>query len=891
MKPYAQPPDWANRLLARFIPSDLLEELLGDLHEQFEQQVAEVGAAKARQLYVLEVLKFCRPYFLKRRAIHHKQLSPVTQFNPYSQQEYRTILFFNPTMIRNYLKIAWRNVIHNKTFSAINILGLALGMACSLLIFLWIQDEFRVDAYHAHGPQLYNVMERQYYDGKVEAGPSTPGLLADELKKAFPEIKYAAGLSWEDQHTFTVGDRINKEKGRSVGADWFNMYSIPLLAGAAETALSAPTNIAISNKLAQNYFGSAQAAIGKSIRLDNKSDYLITAVFSDIPQNSSERYDYLLSWQDLLNRNEWLKDWGTNASSTRIMLQTDRMGQPADPARLEAKMLSFLKKYNPGLKTGTFDIQLFLQPFQEAYLYSNFKNGYQDGGRIEYVRLFGIVAVVILLIACINFMNLATARSVKRAREVGVRKVIGAARSLLVGQFIGEALLLTLLALVISLVLVWLLLPVFNSLTEKHITFRISDASFWVTLVGMTLLTGLIAGSYPALFLSSLNPIRVLKGTIQFGAGARLFRQSLVVFQFVLSLVLIVGTIVVYRQISYIQTKNLGFDRANLIYVPAEGELASKYTTFKQELLERPGIQSVTYMNGTPTNAFGSTGNVKWPGKDPNLNIEFQFSTVDYDFTKTLKISLKGRDFSPAYGMDSVSYLINQTAARRIGYEDPIGKPLTLWGKPGTIIGVLDDFHQHSLHIAIEPMIIKLSPDLTNQNIIVRTQPGQTKQALASLETVCRELNPKFPFSYKFSDDEFQKLYHSETVVGTLANYFAFLAIFISCLGLFGLATFTAEQRTKEIGVRKVLGASVPSIVTLLSRDFLKLVLLAIIIASPLAWYAMSQWMQGYEYKVGIEWWVFIVAGVLAIGIALLTVSFQSIKAALMNPVKSLKAE
>ncbi|MFC5407917.1 ABC transporter permease [Larkinella bovis] len=874
-----KPPRWADRLLEQFCAPYLLEEVKGDLYERFVRNGQLFGKPYARRQYVRDVLSFLKP----------RAGGPFFQNKPSSTDS--TTSLMNPSMLRNYLKIAWRNIAHNKSFSAINILGLALGMACSLLIGLWIQDEFSTDRFHANGPQLYNVMERQFYDGKVEAGSGTPGLLADELKKEFPEIAYAASLSWEQERTFRVGDQLNKEKGRAAGADWFTMYSIPLLAGTAETALNAPTNIAISRKLAQTYFGSPQAAMGKSIRIDNKDDYQVSAVF-EIPENSSLTYDYLLTWKDLLSHNEWLKDWGTSVPETRIQLAVDRNGVSADPARLEAKMKSFLKTRNPGLQAkGGLDIQLFLQPYQDAYLYSNFKNGYQDGGRIEYVRLFGIVAVFILLIACINFMNLATARSVKRAREVGVRKVVGAGRNGLIGQFLGEALVLTSLALLIALGLVWLLLPTFNGLTEKQITFQFTTVSFWVLLLGMTFVTGLIAGSYPALFLSSLNPIRVLKGSIRFGSGARHFRQGLVIFQFALSMLLMIGTMVVYRQIDFIQTKNLGFDRAGMVYVSSEGELAEKYETFKQELLRKPGIQSVTFMDGTPTNGFGSTGNVQWPGKDPTTNIQFQFSQVDYDFTKTLRVTVTGRDFSKAFGADSTNYLINETAARRIGYKDPIGKPLTMWGKTGTIVGVVADYHQSSMHTAIEPFIAKLSNQAQRKNIIVRIQPGQTKQAMASLETLVRQFNPQFPFRYRFADEAFQQLYRSEILVGTLANYFAFLAIFISCLGLFGLAAFMAEQRTKEIGVRKVLGASVPSIVALLSQDFLKLVLAAIVIASPVAWFAMSRWLQGYVYKIDIEWWVFAVSGLLAVGIALLTISFQSIKAALMNPVRSLRAE
>ena len=769
----------------------------------------------------------------------------------------------------------------------INVLGLALGMASSLLIFLWIQDELGMDRHHANGPQLYNVMERQFYDGKIVAHGATPGLLPDELKRQFPEVVYAAGFTaWDARLTFSAEGKINKESGRWAGADWFKMYSIPLLAGTPETALNAPNNLAISRKIADNYFGSAEAALGKSIRIDNERDYQVTAVFDNLPDNASEKYDFLLNWLDCLNRNAWMNEWGNNGPRTRIMVRPD-----ANVAALESKMRFLMRKLDKEMRPKEFDIQLFLQSYGDAYLYSNFENGQLDGGRIEYVRLFGVVAVFLLLIACINFMNLATARSARRAREVGIRKVIGARRELLIGQFVGEALLLTLLALIVALGFVYGLLPAFNSLTGKNIGLNISDPAFWGLLLAMTVLTGGLAGSYPALFLSSLNPVRVLRGTLKFGSGARLLRQGLVVFQFVLSILLIVGTLIVYRQISYIQTKNLGYDRENLIYIPADGELGAKFQTFKEELLRRPGIQQVSYMGELPVNLGSSTGGVSWTGKDPAVNIQFTQTDVGYDFLKTLNIKVTGRDFSKNYGTDTTNYLINEAAVQRIGYTDPVGKPLTLWGRPGKIIGVMEDFHFQSLHQPIQPLILHLNPVAVGTNVVVRTQPGQTQQALASLELLSRQLNPGFPFTYKFADEEYQKLYKSESVVGSLANCFAFLAIFISCLGLFGLSAFTAEQRTKEIGVRKVLGASVSSIFGLLSKEFLGLVLLAIIISFPIAWWAMTKWLQNFEYKLDLTWWVFALAGVLAIGIALLTVSFQSIKAALMNPVKSLRSE
>jgi len=788
-------------------------------------------------------------------------------------------------MFRNYLKIAWRNLVRNKTFSAINILGLALGMASSLLILLWIQDELSIGAHYPNAPQLYRVMEHGIADGRIVTDEDTPGILADELKKQFPEVVYAAGMSGREEYVLTAGGKTARQTGHYAGADWFRLYGVPLLIGTPETAINRPGSVAISAKLAAIYFGDPQKAMGKSIRLDNWFDVQVTAVFSNLPANSPDWYEYVLNWDDYLRREPWLNEWSNAGPGTRLQLRPD-----ADLANVNAKLKTFLKGRNKDI-SPTFNIQLFLQPEMEAYLYSNFKNGKRDGGRIEYVRLFIIVAVFLLLIAGVNFMNLATARSVKRAREVGVRKVVGAKREALIGQFMGEALLLTALALVLAIVLVGLTLPLFNQLTDKQLTLPINKSSFWATLLALLVLMGGLAGSYPALFLSSLNPVRVLKGGLRFGAGAQLFRRGLVVFQFVLSMLMIVGTMVVYRQLQYIQTKNLGYDRENLIKIPSAG-LRPNYQTFKQELLKMPGIQAVTNTALNPLGNSNTTEGVSWSGKDPNAAISFNQTIVGYDFAKVLKLKfIRGRDFSPAFGTDSSNYLINQAAAKRIGYKDPVGQPLTFWDKPGKIVGLIEDFHFNSLHKAITPMVIRLSANAVYENILIRTQPGQTKQALVSIETLYRQLNPNFPFSYLFIDSEYEQVYKSETVIGTLATIFACLAIFIACLGLFGLATFTAEQRTKEVGVRKVLGASVGSIVTLLSKDFLKLVLIAIVIASPIAWYAMNRWLQDFAYKIDIEWWVFALAGLLAVGIALLTVSFQSMKAALMNPVKSLRSE
>ncbi len=789
-------------------------------------------------------------------------------------------------MFRNYLTIAWRNIVRNKTFSAINIGGLTLGMASSLLILLWIQNELSVGTQYPNAPHLYRVMENEIADGRIVTDEDTPGILADELKKHFPEVVYAAAMSDREEHVLTAGGKTARQTGHYAGADWFRLYGVPLLIGTPETTVNTPGSVAISAKLAHIYFGSPQKAVGKSIRFDNWLTYQVTAVFTDLPTDTPEPYEYVLTWADYQRREPWTRVWENTGPRTRLQLRPD-----ADVANVNAKLKTFLKSRNKDIN-ASYNIELFLQPETEAYLYSNFKNGQRDGGRIDYVWLFVLIAVFLLLIAGINFMNLATARSVKRAREVGVRKVVGAERASLIGQFMGEAMLLTSIALVLAMALVAVLIPAFNQLTDKRLMLPINQPAFWLILLALLVLMGGLAGSYPALFLSSLNPVRVLKGTLRFGSGAQLFRRGLVVFQFVLSMLMIVGTVIVYRQLQYIQTKNLGYDRENLIRIRSEGELGQKFLLFKERLSQLAGIESVTFLKTNPLHNGNTTDGIKWVGKDPTIAIQFNNTSVGYDFARTMGMKiLRGRDFSPAFGTDSTNYLINEAAAKRIGYKDPVGQPLTFWGKPGKIVGLIEDFHFNSLHVAIRPLIVQFQKNDHWGNILIRTRPGQTKQALASIEALCRQMNPKFPFAYSFIDTEYEERYKSETVIGTLSTVFALVAIFIACIGLFGLAAFMAEQRTKEIGVRKVLGASVASIVALLSKDFLQLVLIAIVIASPVAWYAMNRWLQDFAYKINIEWWVFALAGLLAVSIALLTVSFQSVRAALLNPVKSLRSE
>lgn len=792
-------------------------------------------------------------------------------------------------MINNYFKIAWRNLIRNKAFSAINILGLALGMACSLLIMLWVLDERNVDGFHANGKQLYQVYERTFSDGKVGAGYATQGLLAQELKKVIPEIKYAVSTDYAAQpgtfNTFKAGEKVNKMFGKFAGTDFFNMFSYPLLQGATTTALNSPGAVAISRKMAGIFFGDPAKAIGNTIRFENREDLQVTAVFENMPSNSSQQYDFLRSWIDFVKQNEWVNRWGNTSPDTYVQLVPG-----ADPDKVRAKIKDFIYRYQSKDK-GTVT-ELDLQAYPEKYLHATFKNGYIDGGRIEYVRLFSLVAIFILLIACINFMNLATARSVKRSKEVGIRKVLGGIRSALIGQFMGEALLLTFLSAVFAVILTALLLPVFNSLTGKELFLPVGQPLFWTSLAGLLVLTGVIAGSYPALFLSSLNTIKVLKGNMKFSLSSTVYRKGLVIFQFSLSVILIISMVVIYRQISFIQLRNLGYDRENLIYVPIEGNLIKNFSVFKQAALSETNILSVSKMRNSPTIIEHHTNSIDWPGKDPNQSVSFADGVVGYDFVKTMKLIIaEGQDFSRDFGTDSTGYILNETAIQKIGMKNPIGQIVSWGNRPGKVIGVLKDFHFNSIHQTIDPLILRLDENWKWGTVLVRTKAGKTKEALASLQKICKSVNPEFPFTYQFSDEEYAKLYNNEQIVSKLANYFAFLAIFISCLGLFGLATFTAEQRTKEIGVRKVLGASVSNIVSELSLSFLKPVVLALLIAFPIAWYAMNRWLQGFAYKIDIAWWMFALAGFLTIGIALLTVSYQSIRSALVNPVKSMRTE
>jgi len=803
-------------------------------------------------------------------------------------------------MFKNYLKIAWRNVSRNKVNTFINVSGLALGLTCCIFIYLWVKDEKSVDNFHANRKNLYAVYQTSTANGKTDGSYSiarnvTGGVsvdfLLEDIGNAVPEVKHFAyyitgyELPWGHPETFQVGEKIIKMEGSRAGKDFFKMFSYPIIRGNAETALANMNGIAISRKMAAIFFGSPENAMGKSMRFENKLNFIVTAVFENLPKESSLHFDFLLN----MEAQKRLLDM-----ASPNLLAYMELADHADPKLVEAKINTYLQ---PRLaKERTAKTTMGLQLLGDQYLHNIFVNGKPTAGRIEYVNIFSWIAVFILVIACINFMNLATARSVKRAKEVGLRKVVGSTRTYLIIQFFSESLLFAVLAMGISVSCMYLLLPAFNAFTGKQIAVPGFQISFWTSLLLITFITGIVAGSYPALYLSSLQPVRVLKGTLQFTKTAVWFRKGLTVFQFVLSIVLIISTIIITRQINYIQHSHLGYDRDNLVYVRIEGNLSApqNYMLFKQRASNMPGIALVDRSTETPHDMnFVVDEPISWQGKQQNDHVGFKPASVGFDFLKLMNMQVaEGRGFSREIAGDSTdAFMVNEEAVKEMGMKNPIGKSISAWDKKGHIIGVLKDYHTQSLREKIKPVIIDVKEYEYFGVMMIRTKPGETKQAIASLSKLYKEINPNYAFAYQFVDEEYQKLYTSEITISRLSVLFAALAILISCLGLLGLAMFSAEQRVKEIGVRKVLGASVSRIVSMFSFDFIKLVLIAFIIASPVAWYSMNSWLQDFAYKVDVSWWVFMLAAVISIFIAMLTISYQAIKSAMANPVKSLRAE
>lgn len=795
-------------------------------------------------------------------------------------------------MLKHHLLITIRNLKKFKGSFLINLIGLSTGLACTLFIYLWVNDELHFDKFHKNDKQLFQIMELSKENNELVVHDGTQGPLADAIAKDLPEVESAVSVMSLEKQGMMVSlktqDKSLKSTGLFAGKSFFNIFSFKLIQGNPGLVLNDKNAIVISENLAAGLFGSPAMAVGKSIEYElfgKKTPAFVSGVFEKVPANSTMKFDFVLTHEVLLteiwpNGQKW---WNTGPA-TYLQLK-----KGTDVAQFNSKIKNFIDKY---FKENHFT--LFTRPYSSAYLHAPYENGVQSGGRIEYVKLFSIIAIFILVIACINFMNLSTAKASRRLKEVGIKKAVGSTRAALIIQFLTEAVFMAFLSLILACIIVVLLLPLFNQITGKSLTIT-PNANLILLILGATFVTGTLSGSYPAFYLSGFNPVAVLKGRPKNSVGELLARKGLVVFQFMVSLVLIVSVMIIYRQMKYVQSKNLGYDKSNIIYFDKEGAISQNPETFITELKKLPGIVNASAMQQSVVQAGpgngASTYGISWPGKPNGLMIDFIVRAVDYDMIETLGITFKkGRSFSKAFGADSTNLIFNEAAIKVMGLKSAIGTPIKMWDQDMSIIGVVKDFHLSSLHEPIAPMVFMYRPSNTS-TIMAKMDREKVKETVSALESFYNKFNPGYPFEYKFLDDAYQAQYVSEQRVSVLSRYFAGLAILISCLGLFGLAAFNAEARTKEISIRKVLGASISNVMFLLSKDFFKLVIIAVVIAFPLAWWAMNTWLSSFAFKIDIGISVFVVAFAAIVLITLLTVSFQAIKAAIANPVKSLRTE
>lgn len=783
-------------------------------------------------------------------------------------------------MLKNYVLIAFRNFFRKRVFSLINILGLAIGISCSILIFLWVTHELSYDRFFDNYDNLYMVVEEQHYEGgEVFPVTATPGPLAPALTEKVPEVKAAVRFQNVYQKVMFRNDNVffNEDKLAVADSNFFQLFSYKFVEGSPETALKKSHSMVLTQELARRYFGD-KPALSKTLTLDNLTEYEITGVI-EIPNNTNLDFQALIPYPRL--KDFWdgvdLTSWGNNSLRTFVLLKPGTQLEA-----LNQKIKSFIKDHHEGSVTD-----IYLWHWSNIHLYSI--RG--SGGNIVYVRIFILIALFVLLIACINFMNLSTARSANRAREVGIRKVVGAQRRQLIVQFFAESLLLTLIAFFIAFVVVEILLPVFNNLSGKELSMDYTNPYFWLGLLAIALFTGLLSGSYPALYLSRFRPVRVLKSGGKSGKDGALFRKILVIVQFSLAIILISGTIIIFKQLNFIQNRNLGFNKENLLMVQIPREFDKRYNTLRSQLQNQSDVLGISAASTYPSSIGNSTWSVGWPGKDEETKILFHNLYVDFGFAQTMGLKIvEGRAFDPSFSTDSAAVLINQEAKRRIGVEDIVGQNIDYHGYDLKVIGIVENFNFKHFSHSIEPLIMVPRKDFC-QIMLIRLAGKNTKATIDKIEQAWLKISPKFPFEYQFFDQQFDQLYRSEMRMGKLFNYFTWLAIFISALGLFGLASFMTEQRRKEIAIRKVLGATVSSVWYMLVKEFVKWVALSFVIAVPLAYWGMNSWLADFAYRTQISWWAFAVAGILAMLIAVLTVSYQSLKAAHTNPSNALKYE
>jgi len=795
-------------------------------------------------------------------------------------------------MFKNNLLVAWRNLVKNKIYSIINVLGLAAGMAVAMLIAFWIWDEVTYNRYHTKHKRLAQVMTTfTGTDGKMGTGQAVCMPIGNELRTKYgSDFKNISMASWNFSHVLTVGEKKISTNGMWVESNFPSMFSLRILKGNGNS-LSDPSAILINASLAKTLFGTADP-VDKMIRLDNKDNYKVTGVFEDLPRNT-ELYSakIFLPWKKYITTEEWLKNAATQWNNHSWQAYVE-VADNVDMDKVSAKIKNVVMVHKNEATEGKEEAVLF--PMDKWRLYSDFKNGKAEGGRIQFVWLFAIIGVFVLMLACINFMNLSTARSEKRAKEVGIRKTVGSLRYQLIRQFLSESALVALVSFAFSIVLVILLMPLFNRLADKNVALPWSSATFWLIALLFTIITGLISGSYPALYLSRFEPIKVLKGTFRAGRFASLPRKILVVVQFTFSIALIIGTIIVFKQIHYAKNRPVNYRNEGLITViMSTPDLYGHYDAIRSDLLATGVVDNMAESSSPTTNVWSNQIGFNWQGKDPSSLPSFGTIAVTEDFGKTIGWQIKeGRDFSKEFATDSSAMILNESAVTLIGMKrDIVGETIQFNDRNYTVVGVIKDMIMESPYKPVTPTVFLYDPNWANVITVAIKRGAPVKTALGKIETVFKKFNPSSPFTFTFNDEDHAKKFSDEERVGNLATFFTILAIFISALGLFGLASFVAEQRKKEIGVRKVLGASTYRLWRMLSKEFTLLVIISCFIAIPLAWYYLNGWLKQYEYRTMIPFWIFIVSGIGALAITLVTVSFQAIKAAVANPVKSLRTE
>ncbi len=871
-----QPPKYSLKFLRWFCKDDYLEEIEGNLWEIFDVD-SETSPNRARRRFTWNVIRHFRPAFIRSFSTE--------------PTNYRD-------MLRHNTLLAFRNFKKYSGSFAINLVGLSTGIACAILLYLWVGSEVSMDKFHENDSRIFQVMQNLVRPGDTLTISSTPGILADALKEELPEVEYAASViptDWFENPEGIVGyeDQFVQAKGQLVQPDYLKIFSWEITQGNPDQVLADRNSMVISEELAIKLFGSTDAALGKALQWDqgvSEGTYQVSGLFKTPPSNSTQQFDVLLNYDIFYQRRkEQMDKWSNSDPDTYVLLR-----EGSSKADFDAKLKNFARdKFEAinGPEYLHYVGVLFSRKFSDGYLYNSYDNGQQAGGRISYVKLFSVIAIFILGIACINFINLTTARASRRAKEIGVKKAIGAKRGSLVNQFLIESLLVTAFSMVLGLVLVFILLPAFNALTGKAISLGLD---LILPVIGITVIVSFLAGLYPAIYLSGFKPVGILKanviGKTVDGFSTQMVRKGLVVFQFSISVVLIIAVVVVYNQMELIQTKKLGYNDENVVALKSSGKLYDEMETFVQELKKVPGVINASPFGHDMVGDYGGTTGVAWPGQLPDEKIRFGNLEVGHDWIELLDIELlDGRTYTDNYLAEEDNIIFNKTAIEAMGLEDPVGQTVRIWGKDRLIIGVVDDFNFASLYEDVAPLFIQLYPDLST--VLIKVDGQRTAETLAQIEDFHTEFNDGLPFDYTFMDDDYQRLYESEQRVSVLSRYFAVVAILISSLGLLALAAFTTERRQKEIGIRKVMGSSAIGIVALLSSDFIKMVLIAIMIATPISYWFAEEWLSSFAFRIDLSWWYFALSGGAALLIAGLTVSLQTLKAAFLNPVLCLKDE